>query len=205
MNEPDYEGYHAAGYLKAWNSEIPRLRAINPHALFGGPASYTAQGNFCRYTPTSTTCFMEDFLRGARASGVYPDFATFHWYPCWQDSQSTCRASVSTYGDVVRQVRGWVRSDLGRNVPVGITEWNFDGGNPPPSYGDKSSFITSFTTRALQAMAQAGLSFACQFDSANYGGYGRLDMFDIAKNGAQKAQMVAMAAYINTIYPGGAP
>jgi hypothetical protein len=205
MNEPDYEGYRANGYLKAWNSEIPRLRAINPHALFGGPATYTAQGNFWRYTPTSTSCFMEDVLRGAGASGVYPDFVTFHWYPCYHDNESGRLAKAATYGDEVQEVRGWVRSDLGRSVPVGITEWNFDPGSPPPASDDKTSFIRSFTTQALHAMAQAGLSFACQFDAANAGGYGHLDMFDIANGGAAKSQMLAMAAYSKSIYPGGAP
>src|SRR5512146_1069364 len=39
MNEPDNEHVPVATYISRWSSEIPRLRAIDPRALFGGPAA----------------------------------------------------------------------------------------------------------------------------------------------------------------------
>src|SRR5262249_39522811 len=79
-------------------------------------------------------------------------------------------------------VHGFVHDILGRDLPVGITEWNYDPGNPPPAYGDDGSFMTKFTTAALLSMARGGIAFACQFDAASYGGYGRLDIVDLNTN-----------------------
>jgi hypothetical protein len=200
MNEPDIEGYTAAQYLEAWNSEIPRLRAINPGAKFGGPVDYNAQGNDCTYTPQGTTCFLQKFLIGAAQSGVRPDFVTFHWYPCWNDSATSCQAKATSFADVTKTVTGWVSQYLGRSdIPVGITEWNADPSAPMPAYTQDSVWMTQFTTTALKSMASAGISFAMQFDLANYGGYGTDDMVDIYHDGAPKAQYIAMRELIQQV------
>jgi len=93
-----------------------------------------------------------------------------------------------------------MESTPGRDLPIGVTEWNYDPENPPPSYGDEAGFITSFTTNALHAMAQAGVAFACQFDAASYAGYGRLDMFDLT-NDAPKPQYYAIRDLIQQYRP----
>jgi hypothetical protein len=80
---------------------------------------------------------------------------------------------------------------LGRDLPVGMSEWNYDADNPPPAYGDNAKFITTFTIDALRSMVQAGVAFACQFDAANYSGYGQLDMFQV-DTAQPKPQFYAM-------------
>jgi lysophospholipase L1-like esterase len=172
-NEPDYNGISIETYLKQWNNTIPLLRKINPNAKFIGPVTYNNQGN---------KGFMRAFLEGVKASGVLPDAVSFHWYPCYQDTQESCLNKASSYGQAAEGVRALVREILGKDIPVGITEWNYDPGNPPPAYGDNPNFISKFTTDALHSMALAGVAFACQFDIASYGGYGRLDMFNIDTN-----------------------
>lgn len=204
MNEPSIEGYTAAAYLAVWNADIPHLRAINPQAKFGGPATYDDQGNDCTFTPLGSTCFMQKFLIGAAASGVLPDFVTFHWYGCWQDSAASCLAKAGSSAGAVRQVRDWVNQYLGArgpSIPIGVTEWNVDPSAPMPSYTQNASWLEQFSTTALEGMARGGASFADQFDLANAGGYNTDDMVDIYKNGAPKPQYIAMRALIASVYP----
>jgi hypothetical protein len=66
----------------------------------------------------------------------------------------------------------------------------------PPSYGD----IPAFITQALLSMMSAGAAFACQLDAADYGGYGRLDMFDV-NNNSPKPQYYAIANLIQLYRP----
>jgi Glycosyl hydrolases family 39 len=190
-NESDYNGISIESYLKQWNEMIPLLRQVNPNAKFVGPVTYNDQGNHS---------FMRAFLEGVKASGILPDAISFHWYPCYQDSESACLGKAKSYSQVALRVRELVQSILGRDLPVGITEWNYDPGNPPPAYGDKPDFITKFSTDALQSMIQAGVTFACQFDAASYGGYGRLDMFNVETD-QPKPQYYAIKALIQQYRP----
>jgi Glycosyl hydrolase catalytic core len=194
-NEPDYNGISIGSYLQQWNTTIPLLRKINPNAKFIGPVTYNDQGN---------KGFMQAFLEGVKTSSVLPDAVSFHWYPCYQDTQASCLKKASSYGQVAEGVQAMVRKVLGKDLPVGITEWNYDPGNPPPAYGDDPNFITRFSTDALHSMALAGVAFACQFDIASYGGYGRLDMFNIATN-RPKPQYFAMKNLIQFYRPSGTP
>lgn len=190
-NESDYNGISINSYLQQWNTVIPILRKINPNAKFIGPVTYNDQGNHD---------FMKGFLNGVKESGVLPDAISFHWYPCYQDTKESCLNKASTYGQAAQGVRTLVQSILGKDLPIGITEWNYDPGNPPPAYGNDPAFISQFTSDALQSMAQAGVAFACQFDAASYSGYGQLDMFNLETN-QPKPQFNAMKTFIATVLP----
>jgi len=204
-NEPDvgdgngHFRYTVQQYLQQWNTLIPQLRRINPVAKFIGPVTYNDTGNDCHYGIDGTHCFMQDFLAGVKASGVIPDAISFHWYPCYHDSKDSCLGKAASYGEVTKEVKGWVNSILGKNLPVGITEWNYDPSVPPPSYGD--TFIHQFTVQALTAMVLAQLDFANQFDAQSYGGYGGLDMFDLTQHDQPKAQYYAMKDTIASYLP----
>ena len=134
-----------------------------------------------------------------KTSHVLPDAISFHWYPCSQDSETTCLSKADTAGKIAMRVRALVKKVLGIDLPIGITEWNFDPSNPPPAYDEDKNFMNSFTKTALQSMMQANVAFACQFDAASYAGYGHLDMFD--RNGHPKAQYYTIKALIATYMP----
>ncbi len=175
-NEPDLSDKISFDrYLQQWNKLIPLLREINPNAKFIGPVTSDDRGNKKRN-------FMHDFLEGVKASGVLPDAVSFHWYACDTDSEKTCLSKASSYGAAASGVEAQVQAILGKTLPIGITEWNYDPNNPPPAYGDKADFITKFSTTAMSSMIEAGVAFACQFDAGSYAGYGRLDMFDTTNN-----------------------
>lgn len=181
-NEPSFNGISSATYLKQWNTIIPQLRKINPHAKFIGPVD-------------GVNDFLQSFITGVKSSGVLPDAISFHWYPCYYDTQANCLNKASSVIGEVQQVQSWEQSILGKVLPIGITEWNYDPSNPPPSYGDDPDFMTQFSTTALRSMMQAGVAFACQFDAASYSGYGRLDMFDVTTN-KPKTQYYVMKSLI---------
>ena len=92
MNEPDNAGISAAQYLTFWNSFAPQARKAYPGILFGGPAATTPQYSDCSYPNGQTICFLQKVLTGMASSGNLPDFVTFHWYPCWNDTASSCLA-----------------------------------------------------------------------------------------------------------------
>jgi len=187
-NEPDYAGMSVSGYLHQWDQVIPILRKINPAARFIGPVTSTPEG---------VNGFMASFLHGVRSSGIYPDAISFHWYPCWRDSETSCLAKAGSIQNDVQTIRDEIIQILGKPLPVALTEWNFDPGSPPPAYGSDPTFMTRFTSVAMHAMIASGLEIACQFDAASYAGYGQLDMFDIADN-QPKPQYYAIAAIIAT-------
>lgn len=196
-NEPDYNGYTLSTYLKQWNTDIPILRQINPQAKFIGPVTAGACDDSVSITDSS--CFMIGFLRGVKSSGILPDAISFHWYPCYQESKASCLSKAATYGQETRKVKSWVQGILGKNLPVGITEWNYDPGVPPPDYGD--AFMQQFTSDALHAMIQAKLDFAAQFDALSYSGYGRQDLFDVKQHDQPKVQYYTIKQIISQYLP----
>ncbi len=187
-NEPDYNNITVDDYVAAWNAEIPALRAINPQARFFGPAvSYAG-------------AYLDDFLTRVKQSGVLPDAVTLHWYPCYDASEQACLAQAGDIYNVVTSVRAEIQQILGKDLPIGVTEWNYDPGAPPPAYGNDASFIVPFTETAITAMIRAGVSLACQFDIASYAGYGGLDMIDISTN-QPKPQFTTMERLIAQYRP----
>jgi len=194
-NEPDYYGVPIDSYLQQWNKVIPLLRHINPNAKFIGPVTHNDSGD---------NGYMQAFLAGIKASGVLPDAVSFHWYPCYHDEKQSCLDKASSFSQAAQRVRTFIQITLGKDLPIGISEWNFDSGNPPPAYGEESEFITNFTADALHSMAQAGVAFACQFDAASFAGYGRLDMFDV-QNDQPKPQYYAIKNLIQEYRPQQTP
>ncbi len=190
-NESDYNGVPINSYLQQWNASIPKLRAINPQAKFIGPVTHDQSG---------VNEYMRAFLEGVRQSRVLPDAVSFHWYPCYLYTQQACLNEASSVGDAVQYVRSLVVGTLGKELPIGVTEWNYDPSNPPPAYGEDTAFIQQFTKDALQAMVQAGVAIACQFDAASFAGYGRLDMFNVA-NAQPKPQYYAIKDLIQQYRP----
>ena len=116
------------------------------------------------------------------------------------DTASSCLAKTSTFEQVTNQVRRWVQNILGQNLPVGITEWNYNADNPPASYGQDPMFITQFSISALDSMIRSGLDFANQFDAASDAGSGGLDMFDLT-SGQPKPQYYAIKGLIDRYMP----
>jgi hypothetical protein len=188
-NEPDWNNISVQTYSKAWNTEIPLLRKINPHALFFGPVvSYPH------------TDFLKQFLISAQAANNLPDAISFHWYACYQDTEATCQARASLLYGAIQDVRATVHGVLGKDLPVGVDEWNFDPSGPSPAYGNDPAWVAQFIPTVIAQLVKAQVAYACQFDAASYSGYGDLDMFDVRTN-KPKAQYYELAKQIALYKP----
>lgn len=192
-NEPDLTG-DAMNYVSEWNTFVPALRALNPRAKFIGPASYKDNLDYIQW-----------FLQGAQASGILPDAVTFHAYGCSNQTVPQCLKNAQNYGNTINGVRKTVVSTLHKNIPIGLTEWNFDPGTNSV-LGSDDAFMKQFTEIAIHQFISAHLDFANQFDAMSYAGYGTLDMFNIIwwgppKQSTPKAQYYAMTDLINQYRP----
>ena len=185
-NEPDWSNISVDTYSKAWITEVPQLRKINPHALFFGPViSYPHTG------------FLRAFLTQAKAANVLPDAISFHWYTCYQDPEARCLQRATMLYANIEDVRNSVRSILGKDLPIGVDEWNFDPSGPPPAYGSTDSFLSQFAPLVFSQLVKAHVAYACQFDAASFSGYGGLDMLDVKTN-QPKPMYYEMAKQIAT-------
>ncbi len=198
-NEPDNSnnGTNIAQTTKRWIADIPLLRAINPHAVFGGPAVQYAESS--DGTQGSYPSDIAYFLAKTAEADVRADFISYHDYPC-EKATSTSQCLSNTPGDIsynYNLVLSWENQYYGNTVPTGVSEYNFDPGTGNLfSWGDNKTFMTQWTTTALNTFAQDGVAFANQFTSLNYSGNGYLDMFNDAAPYGPKAQYYAIAASV---------
>lgn len=152
-NEPGANGApDLSSYIQSWNTEIPVFRKINPAAVFCGPVNDIVD--------------IQTFLTATKQSGVLPDCVSFHDY----------NHDPTAYGKEISQAKQIVQTVLGYQIPVGITEFNYDCCKDFDP-GDKT-FETQYWTAAYNGLIQAHADFATEFDIFNHGGNNPLDLFD---------------------------
>jgi hypothetical protein len=144
---------------------------------------------------------MAYFLGVTAQAGVRADFIDYHDYPCTagkQDTEAACLAA--TPGDFAwnwNNVIPYEKQYYGKVIPTGVSEYNFDPGDQHLyDWCNDSTFMTQWTTAALDEIVKLGMSFANQFDSLNWGGYGCYDMFSDAAPYAPKPQFDAIVSEI---------
>ena len=182
-------GTGTATMVKDWNTVIPQLRAINPKAVFGGPAMMGVLSN--DGTVTGFANDMEYFLAKTAISGVRADFISYHDYPCsGPGTKADClRWTPQAFSQDQSQVLTWEQQYYGTTVPTGISEYNFDPGTAKlGAWASDDSFMFQWTETALNTFITNHFAFAIQFTTLNYSGYGALDMFNDTSPYAPKAQ-----------------
>lgn len=184
-NEPDNAGnpnaMSASQYASLWNQIIPTLRQIAPQARYFGPA-----------VAFPDTAYISTFLQATQANA--PDGVTFHMYPCTDVDAQTCLSqSVNSYASSAQKVRNTVMQILGRDLPLGVTEWNDNWKDQAKPEESDPNFIRQFTTLSLQSLAQGQVAFANQYNFGTGGSDGHLLM---TVNGRPKPQLQAMADMI---------
>jgi hypothetical protein len=168
-NEPDCGGgpFSNGVYASTWARFVTALRTIRPSAKYIGPVSCLGING------------MLDFLKEIVTNRYpVPDAISWHWYPCghgWAECPLSLANQIVTDAQTVR---GYLRQTIGHQLPIGISEWSAD---PTPS-GTKNMAYTepemsNFITASLNAMVQAKLDFAAEFDAQSVAAYGGLDMF----------------------------
>jgi hypothetical protein len=154
-NEDDALGASAAHYLSAWNSIIPQLASLAPQALFLGPATYHYNRDF-----------LTSFLQQAKPK---PDAISWHEYSCVSSwSKALCLSHLSDWTQDVADARAVMQKVLNNVLPIMITEWNY-AANATANDGksNDSTFLNSWTTRAIQTLAASHVFAAMQYTITN--------------------------------------
>jgi hypothetical protein len=159
-NEEDFLGFTATQYTAAWNKDIPQFKKIAPNAKFIGSANYHYDG-----------VYLQAFLKGAKPS---PDMVSWHEYTCalsW--TNAVCLSHIDNWTVHIANSRNIMKSTIGANLPIMITEWNYTP-DPKASGNGKTAdtaFMTTWTMKALQTLAAnnifASMEYACTNSSLN--------------------------------------
>src|SRR5438270_3431942 len=152
-NEEDLLGVNVSRYIDSWNTIIPQLKRIALHGQFIGPVNYHYDQGY-----------LSAFLQHAKPS---PDEVSWHEYSC-DDSwpNDTCISHIDHWTNHISDARNAMTATIARALPIMITERNYA---PNANAGDgkinHSSFMTTWTTRALETLAAnrvfASMQYAC--------------------------------------------
>ncbi len=148
------------------------------------------------------TGYIQQFLSAAKASGNLPDMVSYHMYPYTDQTVSSCPAHIAGFGRAASEVNVAVSSTIGQTLPLAVTEWNFSWKSGQTPLHDP--YMATFTQQSLQAMAQAGIVMANQFDIASNAAGGSLDMID-PQTAQAMPQLQAMHDMIQNYSTGAIP
>ncbi len=200
-NEPDAYNSVAGGHISTdtseWIADVPKLRVLNPTAVFGGPAvQYPTSSDGSQGSYPSDIAY---FLAKTAAARVRADFISYHDYPCnGYSSQSACLAhTTQAFAQDQSEVLAWEQTYYGDTVPTGISEYNFDPGSSTlGAWGGDSTFMYDWTSTAIDAFVANHFAFAMQFTSLNHSGYGNLDMFSDSAPYEPRAQFYGVVSQV---------
>lgn len=155
-----------ADYARRFKEFEAALKAVDPSAKVGGPASSNDQ-----------LLFVETLIREA---GDTLDFISFHTYPVLGGNtpEAARFAQADDVKKAVERIRGWIRQyhpARAGQIEIGITEWHKQVAETRPTV-DLSSGL--WACLFIGAMADAGVSFANIWDcysQTETGGHGLFD------------------------------
>ncbi|MFD1046002.1 glycosyl hydrolase [Kibdelosporangium lantanae] len=160
-NEPDLGGsgfIPADDYVAKWNAVVPALRqAAGPNARFVGPVTYQYDEPYLR-----------TFLRGV-ASGARPDMVSWHTYTCdTPEPEEDClnENGIEAWPDRFAAARRLMTTTLGHELPIWITEWNFNAHDTlgsDPKLRDQQ-FVRDWTRKAIQTLAENGVGGSMHYN-----------------------------------------
>lgn len=154
-NEEDLLGIDVARYTASWNAIVPQLKRIATQGQFVGPVNYQYD-----------RAYLTSFLRNASPR---PDEVSWHEYTC-DDSWSNdiCISHIAHWTNHISDARDAMISAIGSTLPIMITEWNY-APNAVPNDGKNNnpSFMTTWTTRALQTLAANRIFASMQYSCTN--------------------------------------
>ena len=111
-NEPDGYNSVAGGHISTdtseWIADVPKLRALNRNAVFGGPAvQYPTSSDGSQGSYPSDIAY---FLAKTAAARVRADFISYHDYPCngWTSRSACLTHTTQAYARI--RARSWAGS-----------------------------------------------------------------------------------------------
>ena len=185
-NEQDLAGVDANTYTTSWNTIVPSLKALAQNANFIGPVNFQAN-------PQYIATFVQD-------ASPKPDEVSWHEYTCpTSASNDTCINNISHWTQHITDTRSAIRAAIGSDIPVMITEynWNPNAENDPRRNDD--AFLSTWTTRAFQTLVQNQVFAANQYVLSNNQSLAMIRDSDHTLTGQGQAFQAAYEQYMGSL------
>jgi hypothetical protein len=151
-NEPDLNNSDASWYINSWNKNVPALQRLMSNGRLVGPSTYYANYDY-----------IQSFLSKARPT---PSFISWHEYTCdasWD--ASICISHIDNWTAHIAKIRSIMNATIHVSLPIIISEWNYTPAHSVDGDGkhDNAQFMTAWTTKALNVLAQNNIYASMQF------------------------------------------
>jgi hypothetical protein len=143
-------------YTASWNHLVPQLKKAALNGNFVGPVNYQFNPDYLQY-----------FLQHAQPR---PDEVSWHEYTCGSNwPNDVCLSHIDNWSVHIAKARSVMQATIHTALPIMITEWNYTP-NPTANDGKSNdpSFMTSWTTKALQTLAANNIFASMQYSCTNY-------------------------------------
>ena len=161
-NEDDWNAVTIERYTRGWNTYIPQFKHFALNGKFVGPVSY-------QYDTNNLTTF----LQGAKP---HPDAISWHEYTCsYREPADNSLRNLDQWATNINDGRLVMRTTLGTELPIMITEWNYASDQSIQHNGlpfddgkyNNASFMAVWTTKALGILAANHVFASMQYSVTN--------------------------------------
>lgn len=191
-NEPSlYQGrndrteWDTAHFNEHWRAFARAMKAVDPTILLLGPETHQFTGvSDSDPKDKAGADWMVEFLK---ANGDLVDIVTFHRYPFPNNAERTAakvdelRANPPEWDEIIRRLRALIREHTGRDLPVGVTEFNshWSGATAGEATPD-SHFSAIWLGDVLGRLIRQKVDLATQFllVSGSESGFGLLGKYE---------------------------
>jgi len=186
LYSPDDE-YPPQRIAEEWRAIAKAMEAVDPAILLMGPevTGYLAPPANDDFT-NEARAVMQEFLR---VNGDLVDIVTIHRYPfpisltAPPPTIDELAASTQEWDPMVRDLRDMIRQTAGRDIPIGVTEFNANwskqaGGEATPDSIPGALWLADVLGRLVVNRATVGAQFALQSGPV-LGAWGLMDRRDV--------------------------
>ena len=189
-NEPSlyhkaFEGYSTERYNQEWREFATAMKAVDPTILIYGPEIHQFKGDE-NFDPrdNENRLYLQEFLK---ANGDLVDIVTVHRYPfptcttCGDPTWEQLRDNTPEWDNIIPNLRKIAREITGKDLPVGVTEFNSNyassaGGETSPNSFNNAIWLADILGRMIRQRPEM---LAYWMLKNNSGGHGLMDSFNL--------------------------
>jgi len=189
-NEPslysiEFDGWEPQEYAKKWREFAIAMKAVDPNIILYGPDVHQFTGN-AQPTPREgkSRDYLTEFLK---LNGDMVDIVTVHSYPfptcqtCGNPTWEEMRANTREWDDIFPNLRRIIKETTGKDMPVGMLEYNSNYTNAAGASTSPDSFYGALWLADVygRMVRQKPDLLAIWLLKDNNGGLGMMTSFDV--------------------------
>lgn len=189
-NEPSlyhdaFSGYSTERYNKEWREFATAMKAVDPAILIYGPEIHQFKGDES-FDPrdNENRLYLQEFLK---ANGDMVDIVTVHRYPfptcmtCGNPTWEQLRDNTPEWDQLIPNLQKIIKDITGRDIPVGVTEFNSNYANAAGSKTSPDSFYNALWLADVMGrlIRQRPEMLAYWMLKNNTGGHGLMDSYNL--------------------------